>query len=81
MDDLFTSAAVFLPVGQIQNSAKRSALLKELGMLLNESPFLTKGEKIKMAKVIPLFTDEILIDLKQTLLRQNLRFLQKRINK
>jgi hypothetical protein len=81
MDDLFTSATVFLPVGHIQNSAKRSALLKELEMLLKESPFLTKGEKIKMAKVIPLFTDEILVDLKQTLLRQNLRFLQKRINK
>ncbi len=52
--------------------------MRDLEKLLMSSPFLSEGEKAKMAKVIPLFSDAVLADMQETLIRQNLRFLQKK---
>lgn len=76
-DDLFSTAACFLPSIKTRLNSKRLRLIKELEHLLASSPFLTKGEKEKMRKVIPMFTDQIIQNLKNTLIRQNLRTLHK----
>ncbi len=76
MMDLFSQAQLFLPPQSGQDDTERQKLIRELETLLNNSPFLTKGEKGKMAAVIPNFTNAIIQDLQQTLIRQNLRYLQ-----
>lgn len=79
MKDLFSSAALFYPTITGQNDPDRKMLIKELETLLNNSKFLSEGEKTKMRKVIPIFSDDIIEDLKQSLVRQNLRYLQQKM--
>jgi hypothetical protein len=79
MKDLFSSAALFFPTVAGQSDPNRNMLVKELETLLDNSKFLSKGEKEKMRKVIPIFSDDIIEDLKQSLVRQNLRFLQNKM--
>lgn len=76
---LFSAAAAVLP--QISNNAspQRQGLINELEQLLAKSPFLLESEKANMRKVIPIFNDTMIKDLKQTLIRQNLRYLQKKM--
>lgn len=81
MNDLFSSAVAFLPALDRNSTPERAALVEELETLLKNSAFLSDGEKIQMAKVIPLFTDPIIKDLKETLIRENLRYLQKKLTK
>jgi hypothetical protein len=81
MDDLFSAAALFLPAIDVNSSTTRAQLIQDLEKLLHNSPFLSDTQKEKMAKVIPIFTDEIIQDLKQTLIRQNLRYLQDKMIK
>ncbi len=76
MADLFTNAARVLSQIDTKSSPKRIKSIDELMRLLMRSPFLSKGEKEKMAKVIPFFTNDIIEDLKQTLMRHNLRALK-----
>ena len=76
--DLFSTAQLFLPKQADQNDPERQKIIKELETILNSSPYLTDGEKLNMAKVIPDFSNPIIQDMQQTLIRQNLRFLQSR---
>jgi hypothetical protein len=76
MNDLFSAADFFIPAAQARANPRRLKLMEELNVLLDHSPFLSEGEKQKMAKVIPLFSDDVIKDLTQTLIRQNLRYLQ-----
>ena len=79
MDDLFSSATLFLPAIDPGATPERKALIEELETLLKNSAFLGEGEKLQMKKVIPLFTDPIIKDLKETLIRENLRYLQNKL--
>jgi len=76
MPDLFANAQLLLPIQPNQNDPVRLQLIKGLETILHNSPFLTPGEKEKMAMVIPAFSNAMIQDLQQTLIRQNLRFLQ-----
>ncbi|MBP7057806.1 hypothetical protein KBB06_00530 [Candidatus Gracilibacteria bacterium] len=78
MPDLFSQAQLFLTPVTGQNDPERQKIVKDLETLLQNSPFYTPGEKQKMAAVIPSFTNAIILDLQQTLIRQNLRYLQSR---
>ena len=79
MDDFFSSASLFWSdSGKAGTGEKRTSQMRDLEKLLMSSPFLSEGEKAKMAKVIPLFSDAVLADMQETLIRQNLRFLQKK---
>jgi hypothetical protein len=81
MADLFATAQFFLPIQNNQNDPERIALINNLKTLLNSCPFLTIGEKGKMEMVIPAFTNAMIGDLQQTLIRQNLRYLQSKSQK
>jgi len=79
MADLFSVASLFwVSDKNVPADPQRAEKRQELEKMLMNSPFLSQGEKEKMAKVIPLFSDEVIGDLKETLIRQNLRFLQKK---
>ncbi len=78
MPDLFTNAQLFLPIQPNQNDPARLQIIKELETILHNSPFLTPGEKENMDKVIPAFPNAMIQELQQTLIRQNLRYLQSR---
>ncbi len=80
MQDLFSTVAMFYSPVQNGNDASRQQLVKELETILNNSGFLSDGEKEKMRKVIPVFSDSIIADLKQSLIRQNLRHLQRKMS-
>lgn len=80
MKDLFSTAAMFYAPVDIGDPAKREQLIKELETILNNSVFLSDGEKEKMKKVIPMFSESVIEDLKQSLIRQNLRFLQRKMS-
>lgn len=80
MQDIFSTAAMFYSPVASGDSTAREQLVKELETILNNSGFITKGEKEKMKKVIPLFSDSIIQDLKQSLIRQNLRYLQRKMS-
>jgi hypothetical protein len=80
MADLFSSAAVFLGATDTALSPERKRHVRELEKMLMRSPFLSKGEKEKMAKVIPFFSDAILVDLKETMIRQNLRYINNKLS-
>ena len=80
MQDLFSSAKLYYSPVSNQQTQDREQLVKELETILDNSGFLSSGEKEKMKKVIPLFGESIIRDLKQTLIRQNLRHLQRKIN-
>lgn len=77
MADLFSTAQVFLK--EQAQTPERMLLIRELKTILQKSEFLSDGEKQKMEKVIPLFSNAVLVDLQQTLIRQNLRFLQRKM--
>lgn len=79
MKDLFSSAVMFYSPAEDTNSENRKKAVKELEIVLNNSGFLSDGEKEKMKKVIPLFSESIIEDLKQSLIRQNLRHLQRKL--
>lgn len=81
MPDLFTNAALLLPIQPNQDDPARLQMIKGLETILNNSPFLTNGEKENMAKVIPAFNNAMIQELQQTLIRQNLRYLQSRSQK
>ena len=74
--DIFSTAAIFYPSVANQDDPNRKLLVKELETILNNSQFLSKQEVSKMKKVIPIFSDDVIADLKQSLIRQNLRFLK-----
>lgn len=76
MRDLFSSSAIFLKSANQSAGVKRKKSMRDLEKMLMNSPFLSKGEKEKMAKVIPFFGDAILDELKETLIRQNLRYIK-----
>ncbi len=80
MQDLFSTAAMFYAPVQSGDPAKRGILVKELETILNNSGFLSDGEKEKMKKVIPMFSESVIEDLKQSLIRQNLRYLQRKMS-
>lgn len=80
MQDIFSTAAMFYAPVQSGDPAKREQLIKELETILNNSGFLSDGEKEKMKKVIPMFSESIIEDLKQSLIRQNLRYLQRKMS-
>jgi len=80
MKDLFSSAALFFNPVNNQKDPNRKALVEELTTILENSKFLTDGEKQKMKKVIPIFSNSIIADLKQSLIRQNLRYLQRKMS-
>lgn len=75
-EDIFSTAAIFFPPAANQDDPNRQLLVKELTTLLDNSQFLSDLEKEKMKKVIPIFGDDVIVDLKQSLIRQNLRYLQ-----
>ena len=79
MQDLFSTAAAFFPQVTGQNDPNRRLLVKELETILEKSRFLSKQEKAKMKKVIPIFSNDVIADLKQSLIRQNLRFLKNKM--
>jgi hypothetical protein len=79
MVDLFSTAQVFLPKKDDKNDPERMLLIRELKSMLHNSQFLSQGEKDKMEKVIPFFSNSVINDLQQTLVRQNLRYLQKKM--
>ena len=81
MPDLFANAQLLLPIQPNQNDPERISLINGLKTLLGNSPFLLPGEKDKMAMVIPAFTNAMIQDLQQTLIRQNLRYLQAKSQK
>ena len=82
MPDLFAAAIPNLAASKKTTAdPKRANLMRELELLLSKSTFLSAGEKKKMAAVIPFFSSEIIADLMQTLIRQNLRQLNKKITK
>jgi hypothetical protein len=62
-----------------QQTPERMLLIRELRSLLTNSQFLTDGERKKMENVIPLFSDEVIKELQKTLIRQNLRYLQRKM--
>lgn len=79
MPDLFSQAALFYPKIADNASPQRAELIQELEKILNSSAFLREEDKAKMRKVIPIFSDSVIEDLKQSLIRQNLRYLQGKI--
>ena len=79
MPNLFDNAALFFPAINTSTNPKRAKLIEELEKLLDTSAFLMEGEKANMRKEIPIFNDEILLDLKESLIRENLRSLQKKL--
>jgi hypothetical protein len=78
MTDLFSQNIPVLKTQEDPNNPKRLQGIRELETVLKNSPFLSSGEKEKMKKVIPLFPTSIVEDLKQSLIRQNLRYLNKK---
>lgn len=80
MKDLFSTAAMFYSPVESADPASREQLVKELETILNNSGFLSEGEKNKMKNVIPMFSESIIEDLKQSLIRQNLRHLQRKMS-
>jgi hypothetical protein len=74
MADLFSSATVFLKSADSSQNPERKKGMQDLEKILMDSPFLSKGEKERMARVIPFFSDAVLSDLKETMIRQNLRY-------
>ncbi|MDD3066495.1 MAG: hypothetical protein PHO48_01540 [Candidatus Gracilibacteria bacterium] len=82
MPDLFAAALSNLAASKKSAAdPSRAKLMRELELLLGKSTFLSAGEKKKMAAVIPFFSSEIIADLIQTLIRQNLRQLNKKVTK
>lgn len=75
MSDLFTNAKLGAE-SQKTPSAKKTVLISKLSLLLEKAPFLTDGEKNKMKTVIPLFNDTMIQELCETMIRENLRYLQ-----
>lgn len=78
MTELFSGNIPVLGQQEDPNNPKRLQGVRELETVLENSTFLSTGEKEKMKKVIPLFTTSIIDDLKQSLIRQNLRYLNKK---
>jgi hypothetical protein len=81
MADLFATAQFYLPIQTNTDDPERIKLINGLKTLLNSCPFLTPGEKEKMGMVIPAFNNAMIQDLQQTLIRQNLRYLQSKSQK
>jgi len=77
---LFSTAAMFYSPVVTGDSSTREQLIKELETILTNSGFLSEGEKSKMRNVIPMFSESIIEDLKQSLIRQNLRYLQRKMS-
>jgi hypothetical protein len=77
MADLFSTAQLFLSTQE--KTPERMLLIQELKTLLKNSEFISEGEKKRMEQVIPLFTDAVIKDLQKTLIRQNLRHLQRKM--
>lgn len=81
MGQLFSSDFPFDLRKEKDQDPRRLKLIAELEKILFQSPFLSPGEKTKMARVIPYFSNDIIKDLQKTLIRQNLRFLQQKTRK
>lgn len=79
--DFFTAAQMYLPQQPNQQDPERQRIIRELETILNNSPILTPGEKQKMAQVIPAFNNATIQELQQSLIRQNLRYLQAKSHK
>ena len=80
MADLFSSAAIFLKPADSSPNPERKKNMQDLEKILMDSPFLSRVEREKMAKVIPFFSDTILADLKETMIRQNLRYVKNKLS-
>jgi hypothetical protein len=78
MTDLFSGNIPFFAQGEVLNDPDRLKAIQGLETVLMNSTFLSAGEKEKMKKVIPLFSRAIIEDLKQSLIRQNLRYLNRK---
>lgn len=77
--DIFSTAAIFYPPVPDQDDPERNLLVEELEKILENSQFLSDLEIKKMKKVIPIFGNDVIRDLKQSIIRQNLRYLQKKM--
>ncbi len=81
MADLFSVTPQFSLQTDTDSDPERLRIQEELTTLLQNSAFLSPLEREKMAKVIPFFSTDIMRDLKETLIRENLRFLKFKSNK
>lgn len=77
MADLFSTAQVFLPKQEV--NPERMLLIREVKTIIQKSELLSDGEKQKVGKVIPMFSNAVIKDLQQTLIRQNLRHLKRKM--
>ena len=77
--DIFSTAAIFYPPAPDQDDPERKLLVEELEKILENSQFLSQLEIKKMKKVIPIFGNDVIKDLKQSIIRQNLRYLQNKM--
>lgn len=55
---------------------KRTLYTKQLFLVIETAPFLTNEEKEQMKKLVPLYSTKVIHNLKQSLIRQGLLFLQ-----
>lgn len=59
----------------IPTNPERESLIKDLQETLEGSTFLSKNRRSGMIQVVPFFSNEVIRELKQVLVRENLRHL------
>jgi len=78
MANLFDTAQEFYlqnPQAQVIDK-RRKLYTKELLFILETAPFLTESEKAQMESLIPLYSTRVIKNVKDSLIRQGMVFLQ-----
>jgi len=79
MANIFDTAQEFYlqnPQAQIVDK-RRKLQTKELLFVLETAPFLTESEKANMESLIPLYSTRVIKNVKDSLIRQGMSFLQR----
>jgi hypothetical protein len=78
MPNLFETAQEFHQQNKVIKSGDRhkDQLVRELLLILQTAPFLSTTEKEQMAQMIPLFNTRVIRSVKDSLIRQGLRYFQ-----
>ncbi len=81
MATIFQKAANFLQTHKVSKEGRRKELMiKELQFILNTAPFLNQGEKERISAVLPFFNQRMLANVKQSLIKQGIRYLKEQSN-
>lgn len=79
MSNIFEKAQEFYtrnPQAQVIDK-RRKLFTKELMFVLETAPFLTESEKAQMEGLIPLYSTKVIKNVKDSLIRQGMSFLQR----